>query len=100
MEEQIRLDGLLLCSNAQLLRVMNQLLGKLVGAPDIARDVAARRRTARQLQLHSAALEAAAEGMITDRQGTIVWANHAFAMMTGYSEEEILGKNLASLLSG
>lgn len=96
MEEQIRLDGLLLSSNAQLLRVMNQLLGKLVGVPGIARDVTARRRTARRLQLQSAALEAAADGIvITDRQGTIVWANHAFAMMTGCSDEEVFGKNLA-----
>src|ERR1017187_10390 len=75
--------------------------GKIVGVSEIARDVTTRRRTARQLQLQSAALEAAANGIvITDRQGTIVWANHAFATMTGYSEEEVLGKNPRLLKSG
>jgi PAS domain S-box-containing protein len=38
--------------------------------------------------------------VITDRQGTIVWANHAFAAMTGYSKEEVLGKNPRLLKSG
>ncbi len=75
--------------------------GKLVGVSGIARDVTARRRTDKQLHLQSAALEAAANGIvITDRHGTIVWANHAFTMMTGYSKEEILGKNPRLLKSG
>ena len=75
--------------------------GKLVGVSGIARDVTARRRTDKELRLRSSALEAAANGIvITDRQGTIVWANHAFAAMTGYSKEEALGKNLRMLKSG
>ena len=75
--------------------------GQIVGGSGIARDVTARRRTARQLQLQSAALGAAANGIvITDRQGTILWANHAFTTMTGYSEEEVLGKNPRILKSG
>ena len=75
--------------------------GKIVGVSGIARDVTARRRTARQLHLRSAALEAAATGIvITDRHGAIVWANHAFTTMTGYSKEEVLRKNLRLLKSG
>jgi diguanylate cyclase (GGDEF)-like protein/PAS domain S-box-containing protein len=75
--------------------------GKFVGVSGIARDVTARRRTASQLQLQSAALEAAANGIvITDRHGAIVWANHAFTTMTGYSKEEVLGKNHRLLKSG
>ena len=75
--------------------------GKIVGASGIARDVTAHRRTEKELQLRSSALEAAANGIvITDRQGTIVWANHAFAAMTGYSKEESIGKNLRMLKSG
>jgi len=50
--------------------------------------------------LRSAALEAAANGIvITDRSGAIVWANHAFTTMTGYSKEEVLGKNHRMLKS-
>ena len=57
--------------------------------------------TEKQLHLRSAALEAAANGIvITDRHGTIVWANHAFTKMTGYSKEEILGQNPRLLKSG
>src|ERR1035437_60701 len=53
------------------------------------------------LRLRSTTLEAAANGIvITDRQGTIVWANQAFSTMTGYSKEEVLGKNPRLLKSG
>jgi PAS domain S-box-containing protein len=75
--------------------------GKLVGMSEIARDITARRRTEKQLRLQSAALEAAANAItITDRHGTIVWVNHAFTTMTGYSKEEVLGKNPRLLKSG
>jgi diguanylate cyclase (GGDEF)-like protein/PAS domain S-box-containing protein len=75
--------------------------GKLVGMSEIARDITARRRTEKQLLLQSAALEAAANAItITDRHGTIVWVNHAFTTMTGYSKEEALGKNPRLLKSG
>jgi diguanylate cyclase (GGDEF)-like protein/PAS domain S-box-containing protein len=75
--------------------------GKLVGISKIARDITTFRGVEKQLRLQSAALEAAANAIvITDRHGTIVWANHAFTMMTGYSKEEILGKNPRLLKSG
>ena len=51
--------------------------------------------------MQSAVLEAAANAIvITDFEGTIVWANHAFTTMTGYSKEEVLGKNPRLLKSG
>jgi PAS domain S-box-containing protein len=75
--------------------------GKIIGASGISRDVTAERRTEKELHLRSAALEAAANGIvITDRSGAIVWANHAFTTMTGYSKEEALGKNPRLLKSG
>jgi len=75
--------------------------GKLVGVSGIARDVTARKRTEKLLHLRSAALDAAANGIvITDRQGVIVWVNQAFTTMTGYSKEEALGKNPRLLKSG
>jgi PAS domain-containing protein len=49
----------------------------------------------------NAALEAAANAIvITDFHGTIMWVNHAFTTMTGYSKEEALGKNPRLLKSG
>jgi len=59
------------------------------------------REAAKRLDLQAAALKAAANAIvITDLHGTIVWANHAFTTMTGYSEEEALGKNPRMLKSG
>jgi diguanylate cyclase (GGDEF)-like protein/PAS domain S-box-containing protein len=55
----------------------------------------------KRLELQSAALEAAANGIvITDSRGTVVWVNPAFTTMTGYSKEETLGKNPRLLKSG
>jgi diguanylate cyclase (GGDEF)-like protein/PAS domain S-box-containing protein len=68
--------------------------GQVTGASAIARDITLRKRSDEQLKLQSAALEAAANAIvITDFDGTIVWVNRAFTVMTGYSEKEVLGKN-------
>ena len=55
----------------------------------------------KKLTLQAAALDAAANGIvITDWRGTILWVNHAFTAMTGYSREEVLGRNPRLLKSG
>ncbi len=47
-----------------------------------------------ELRLQSAALQAAANGIIiTDRQGNIQWANPALTAMTGYTAAEVLGQS-------
>ena len=54
-----------------------------------------------RLNLQTVALEAAANAMmIADSSGTIVWVNHAFTTMTGYSKEEALGNSPRLLRSG
>jgi len=54
-----------------------------------------------QLKLQSAALEAADNAiLIADHEGTILWVNRAFTVMTGYIQEETLGKNLRQLMFG
>jgi len=68
--------------------------GQVTGASAIARDITLRKRSEEQLKLQSAALEMAANAIvITNFDGTIVWVNRAFTVMTGYSEKEVLGKN-------
>jgi diguanylate cyclase (GGDEF)-like protein/PAS domain S-box-containing protein len=75
--------------------------GRIIGASAIARDITLRKRSEKQLKLQSAALEVAANAIvITDFRGTIQWVNHAFTTMTGYSVEEVLGKNPRLLKSG
>ena len=58
-------------------------------------------RAEAQLKLQSAALEAADNAIfIADHEGAILWVNRAFTAMTGYIQEEALGKNLRHLMSG
>lgn len=55
----------------------------------------------KELNLQVAALEAAANAIvITDPKGKIIWVNHAFTTMTGYSKEDALGNNPRMLKSG
>jgi diguanylate cyclase (GGDEF)-like protein/PAS domain S-box-containing protein len=75
--------------------------GGIIGASTIARDITLRKRSEKQLKLQSAALEAAAHAIvITDHEGKIVWLNQAFTTLTGYSKQEVLGKNPRLLSSG
>jgi PAS domain S-box-containing protein len=51
------------------------------------------------LRLPNAAMTAAANAIvITDRDGSIVWANPAFSTLTGYTLAETVGKNLRDLV--
>jgi nitrogen fixation negative regulator NifL len=67
----------------------------------LANDVTERVLTQEQLHLQSAALESAANGIvITDTNGKIIWVNQAFTQSSGYSLEEVLGRNPRLLRSG
>lgn len=58
-----------------------------------------RTRTAEVLRLHDAALNFVANAMIiTDREARIVWANHAFSELTGYTVDEAIGHHCGELL--
>jgi PAS domain S-box-containing protein len=78
--------------------VMKDKIGRLVPAIEREMQEAAVRRSAREmeiaLRLRVAALQAAANAIvITDREGTIEWANSSFTGLTGYSPEEVIGQN-------
>jgi len=68
--------------------------GKPVSTRAILRNVTERKQAEAALHLRTQALEAAANAiLITDRQGTITWANSACAVLTGYAPDELLRKN-------
>lgn len=68
---------------------------------NIIRDLTIRKEAEEQLRLQSVALESAANGIvITDHKGNIQWVNPAFTKMTGYSAEDVRGKNPRILKSG
>ena len=54
-----------------------------------------------QVRYQAAALEAAAAGIvITDGNGNILWVNPAFVALSGYTLQEVVGKNPRLLKSG
>jgi diguanylate cyclase (GGDEF)-like protein/PAS domain S-box-containing protein len=59
------------------------------------------RRTDAELRQAAIVFESSTEGVtLTDLDGTIVAVNRAFTEITGYSEEEVLGRNSRFLQSG
>ncbi|OCC14900.1 diguanylate cyclase/phosphodiesterase (GGDEF & EAL domains) with PAS/PAC sensor(s) [Dissulfuribacter thermophilus] len=57
-------------------------------------DVTALRHNEKQLELATKIFENSIEGItITDKHGTILMVNPAFSRITGYSPEEVIGKN-------
>jgi PAS domain S-box-containing protein len=66
----------------------------------IARDLTERRRWLHELNVKSAAIEAADEAIVIgDREGCIIWANPAFTRLTGYSLAEACGHHIWFLMS-
>ncbi|MBI5963286.1 MAG: PAS domain S-box protein [Chloroflexi bacterium] len=65
----------------------------------VARDISERKQVEAKLNLQSAALEAAANTIIiTDRDGLIEWANSSFINLTGFSTNEVIGRNPRDLI--
>ncbi len=65
----------------------------------VARDLTAFREQSSRLQLQSHALDAAANAIvITDTRPGIIWTNAAFTHLTGYTQEEALGRRPADLV--
>ena len=62
-------------------------------------DITARKLAEAEIELKSAALEAVGNAVvITDRNGTIEWANTAFEQLSGYLRAEAIGKNPRELV--
>ena len=77
-----------------------QIGSKTIGI-SVERDITVLKRTHAELKLQGAALAAAASAIvITDSHGTMVWANPAFTILTGYSVAEARGQNPRVLKSG
>lgn len=72
-----------------------------IGASIIARDITEHRRAEAQLRLTAKVFESSDQGIfITDAQARIISANPAFEGITGYAQEEVVGKTPAVLSSG
>ncbi|NMG27696.1 EAL domain-containing protein [Aromatoleum evansii] len=75
--------------------------GKLVGAIGTVQDVTARKLADEELRKLSLAVEQSPECIfITDPAGTIEYVNDALVRITGFSREEVLGRNPRIFKSG
>jgi diguanylate cyclase (GGDEF)-like protein/PAS domain S-box-containing protein len=75
--------------------------GSVGGIVILAEDITAHRQADERLRLAATVFTEAREGItITDRKGTILEVNDAFTRVTGYTREEVLGKNPRLLQSG
>lgn len=74
---------------------------KIIGLVGIARDVTERQLMNEKLQLSAKVFHETTEGItITNPDGLIHDVNPAFCKITGYSREEVIGKNPSILSSG
>jgi two-component system cell cycle sensor histidine kinase/response regulator CckA len=75
--------------------------GEVLRYVGVALDITERKRQEALRTRLLTAIEQAAEGVVvTDAEGVIQYVNPAFSTMTGYSREEVLGKNPRILKSG
>jgi len=75
--------------------------GKVIGVVGSARDITEERKKELERRMLSQAIEQAGESVIiTNKQGSIEYVNPSFTKITGYSAEEVLGKNPRVLKSG
>jgi two-component system cell cycle sensor histidine kinase/response regulator CckA len=82
-------------------RVLYDGAGSAVRMIGTAIDIDKHKQAEERVRLQAAALEAAANAIvITDPAGTIVRTNRAFSILTGYTQDEVLGKNPRLLSSG
>ncbi len=74
--------------------------GEIVGCLGIALDMTTHKRTEEIIQRQSAALQAAADGIIiTDEKGVIRWCNPAMTVISGYSTSDLIGSTPAIFTS-
>jgi two-component system cell cycle sensor histidine kinase/response regulator CckA len=71
--------------------------GQHVGFANVTRDISERKKAEKMLQLRDRAIESFVQGLcITDPalpDNPIIYVNESFVRITGYSRDEVLGKN-------
>jgi diguanylate cyclase (GGDEF)-like protein/PAS domain S-box-containing protein len=98
--EQPRKDGSIIWTEI-VVSVMRDAQGRPLELMGITRDITEQRCLREELTSRSVAIEAAAESVvITDGRGVIQYVNPAFERMTGYPEDEVIGKTPSILKSG
>jgi len=74
--------------------------GQAVGSVVVFRDVTERLRNQREQRLAAITFDSHDAIMVTDADGTIMRVNKAFSDMSGYTSDEVLGRNAGFQKSG
>ena len=75
--------------------------GTIISVFGVARDITERKHAEIQLRLAASVFETTPDGiMVTDKDNIVVSVNEAFAKITGYSAQEMIGKNPRVFQSG
>lgn len=107
--EMIRLREVKAMVEAQLrlahdeleIRVEKRTAELAVANQKLSSEIAERKEIERQLRIQTAAMDAAANGiLITDPTGNILWANPAVSQISGYTECDLIGQNTRLFSSG
>jgi len=83
------------------LRVRERTRELALANKELLQEIAEREEVERQLRVQTTAMKAAANGIvITDTRGKILWTNPALSHMSGYDEDELIGKTMRVFQSG
>jgi diguanylate cyclase (GGDEF)-like protein/PAS domain S-box-containing protein len=74
--------------------------GNVIGTVGFASDITKRKLVEQELRVAAVTFETHDAILITDRHANIIRVNQAFTDITGYSSEEVLGKNPRMMSSG
>lgn len=79
---------------------MRDAQGKVTALLGVTRDITARKLAEQETKIAATAFEAQEGMVVTDANKVILRVNRAFTRLTGYSNEEVVGKTPALLKSG
>ncbi|MBC8211777.1 MAG: EAL domain-containing protein [Gammaproteobacteria bacterium] len=75
--------------------------GFSLGISGVIRNISRRKLAEKELQLSAKIIESTVEGVVVaDAEGAVLKVNPAFCKISGYNEDEVMGKNLNLLQSG
>ncbi|MCG8100666.1 MAG: PAS domain S-box protein, partial [Candidatus Thiodiazotropha taylori] len=95
-----RKDGSIYWESASISPLRDER-GKITNFIAVKEDVTAQKRAEDQLRMNATVFDTTAEGiMVTDEENRIKTVNPAFTRITGYSQEEVLGRTPNVLSSG
>ncbi|MCP3664413.1 MAG: EAL domain-containing protein [Gammaproteobacteria bacterium] len=94
-----KMNGSTFIGEATSTRVLDDK-NQVIGYISIMRDITLRKNAEVQIRLASTAMETSDAIIITNPTGSIQQVNKAFTTITGYTSEEVLGKNPKILNSG